>query len=117
MQNTISTCKNLKYFCYDNRAQVASLVPLNCVCKLQQLCSYVAIESKFTDIPDSLFMEMISSHGELEHMILSVRSITISGIYTLFNNSPNLMSFCAFINHPLCNDNGRKVQSKDFKAN
>ena len=61
-------------------------------------------------------MDMISSHGGLEHMILSVRSVTISGIYTLINNSPNLISFCAFINQPLCNDNGRKVQSKDFKA-
>ena len=61
-------------------------------------------------------MDMISSHGGLEHMILSVRSVTISGIYTLINNSPNLISFCAFINQPLCNDLGRKVQSKDFKA-
>ena len=78
---------------------------------LQQLC----IESMFTDIPDS-FMDMISSHGGLEHMILSVRSITIRGIYTVINNSSNLMSFCAFINQLLCNDNGRKVQSKDFKA-
>ena len=72
--------------------------------------SYVVVYSKFTDIPDS-FMDMISSHGGLEHMILSV-----GGIYTLIDNSPNLMSFCAFINQQLCNDHGRKVQSKDFKA-
>ena len=110
LQNTITTCKSLKYFCYDNRATV-SLVPLSSICQLQQLC----IESRFTEISDS-FMDMISSHGGLEHMILSVRSVTISGIYTLINNSPNLISFCAFINQPLCNDHGRKVQSKDFKA-
>ena len=110
LQNAITNCKNLMYFCYDNHATV-SLIPLSCACKLQQLC----IESRFTDIPDS-FMNMISSHGGLEHMILSVRSITIRGIYTVINNSPNLMSFCAFINQPLCNDNGRKVQLKDFKA-
>ena len=111
LRNAITTCKNLKYFCYDNRAQVASFVPFNCVCKLQQLC----IESRFTDIPDS-FMDMISSHGGLEHMILSVRSITIRAIYTVISNSPNLMSFCAFIRQPLCDDNGGKVQSKDLKA-
>lgn len=111
LQKVISTCKNLKYFCYDNRATVTSLIPLSCSCKLQQLC----IESQFTDVPDS-FMDMISSHGGLEHMILSVRSITVSGIHTLISNSPNLMSFCAFINQPLQNENGRKVQSKDFKA-
>ena len=34
LRNAITTCKNLKYFCYDNRAQVASFVPFNCVCKL-----------------------------------------------------------------------------------
>ena len=112
-QNTMAACKNLKYFCYHNYARVASLVPPSCACKLQQLC----IESKFTDIPDSfIIMDMISSHGGLEHMILSVRSITIRGIHTVINNSPNLMSFCAFINQPLCNDNGRKVQPRDFKV-
>ena len=110
LQNAITTCKNLKYFCYDNRATM-SLIPLSCACKLQQVC----IESRFTDIPDS-FVDMISSHGGLEHMILSVRSIIIKGIYTVINNSPNLISFCAFINQLLYNDNGRKVQSKDFKA-
>ena len=109
LQGIVTTCKNLKYLCYDNHVNAVSL-PLSCSCNLQQLC----IESKYTDIPYS-FMYMISMHGGLEHMILSIRSVTISGIYTLINNSPNLMSFCTFINQPLCNENGRKVQSKDFK--
>ena len=109
LQGIITTCKNLKYLCYDNWLNTTSL-PSSCCCKLQQIC----IESKYTDITDS-FIDMISLHGELEHVILSVRSINISGIYTLINNSPNLMSFCTFINQPLCNQNGRKVQSKDFK--
>lgn len=110
LHKIITTCKNLKYLCYDNRATV-SLVPLNCSCMLQQLC----IESSFTDIPDS-FMDMISLHGGLEHMILSVRSITVNGIKTLISNSPKLMSFCGFIDQPLYNENGRKLQSKDFKT-
>jgi len=59
---------------------------------------------------------MISSHGGLEHMILSVRSITTSGIYILIKNSPNLMSLCISISQPLYDENGRRLQSKDFEA-
>ena len=109
LETIITTCKNLKYLCYDNCVNAISL-PLSFNCRLQQLC----LESKHTDMPDS-FMDVISLHGGLEHLILSVRSITISGIYTVISNSPNLMSFCTFINQPLCNKHGRKMQSKDFK--
>ena len=110
LESIIKTCKNLKYLSYENYVTAIS-VPLSCSCKLQQLC----IDSRLTDIPD-FFMHMISWHGELEHMILCVRSISINGIYVLIRNSPNLTSFCVFINQPLCNENGRKLQSKDFKA-
>ena len=84
LETTITTCKNLKYLCYDNRMNALS-IPLSFSCRLQQLC----LESKYTDMPDS-FMDSISLHGGLEHLILSVRSITIRGIYAVISNSPNL---------------------------
>lgn len=109
LRSIITTCKHLKYLCCDARAKL--VIPQSCSCTLQQLC----IESKYTDIPDS-FMDMISMHGGLEHLILSVRLVTVKGIYTLIKNSPNLISFCVFVSQPLYNENGRKLQSKDFKA-
>lgn len=105
----MTTCKELKYLSYSNYVDALPF-PLSCGCQLQQLC----IESRYSNIPN-YFMNTISSHGGLEHVILCVESITVTGIYTLIRNSPNLVSFCAFINQPLCK-NGRKLKSKDFKA-
>ena len=109
LYHVMTTCKKLKYLSYSNYADALPF-PLSCSCQLQQLC----IESRYSNFPD-YFINTISSHGGLEHVILCVESITVTGIYTLIRNSPNLMSFCAFINQPLCK-NGRKWKSKDFKA-
>ena len=35
-------------------------------------------------------VEILSAHGDLEHVTLLVNSITIKGITTLINSSPNL---------------------------
>ena len=108
LHHIMTTCKKLKYLSYSNYVDALPF-PLSCVCQLQQLC----IESRYSNVPD-YFMNTISSHGGLEHVILCVESITVNGIYTIIRNSPNLVSFCAFIKHSLCK-NGRKLKSKDFK--
>ena len=42
----------------------------------------------------------ISAHGELECVVLHLRSVTISSVTTLINNSPNLISLHIFIQKP-----------------
>ena len=91
LQNAITTCKNLKYFCCNNDMTV-SLIPLSCACKLQQLC----IESWFTDIPDS-FMDMISSHGSLEHIIYYPLGQLSSEASTVWHESFTIVKFYSIV--------------------
>jgi len=54
------------------------------------------IHSNDLDLPDD-FMSSISTHGGLVHVKLIVRSVTSKGIILLVANSPNLLTFHAFI--------------------
>jgi len=56
---------------------------------LQQL-SIIAGESN-THIPD-IFMETVSAHGGLAHVIIGVDSVSIKGITSLVGNSPKLLT-------------------------
>lgn len=60
---------------------------------------------------------MLLVHGGLEQIILSVRSITTSGITTLISNSPNLMLLLFIVTEPhaLRDENGASVNQKDYK--
>ena len=54
---------------------------------LQQLY----IDSTYYKIPD-IFLETVSVHGRLVHVILNVSSLTVDGIITLVKNSPELLT-------------------------
>ena len=86
LQNILSSCGNLKCLRYSD-IQSSSLLPLNCAA-LEQLC----IESPYTQIPDS-FMNIISAHGGLVHVVLYVYDVTTEGIATLITNSPKLETY------------------------
>ena len=83
----LTRCKNLQYLhlssydCYPGSKPLSSAS----FCSLQQVC----LESHCTDITNT-FMETVSAHGELQHVILLVNSMTIDGIVNLVKNSPML---------------------------
>jgi len=58
---------------------------------LQQLC----IKSRDLNIPDT-FMDIISAHGGLVHVLLYVRTVKYEGIVTLIANSPKLQTYHVF---------------------
>jgi len=84
-QNVISSCKKLVVFsCYSNEHLLISSVMTS---TLQQL----SIESENTNIPD-IFMETVSSHCGLIHVVLSVNSVSFDGIFCLIKNSRALLT-------------------------
>ena len=89
MHNTVTSCKVLKYLKYSimhYSEHAINLVPF--LGKLQQLL----IDCSYCDISDK-FMQMVSVHGELVHVLLYVKSVTHEGITTLIMNSPKLLTF------------------------
>jgi len=83
----INSCAKLKYLIYskDNcNGNLWTSVPVQ-NCNLLQLC----IKSK-ANLPDT-FMDLVSVHGGLTYVVLSIRSITIDGIATLIRNSSKLL--------------------------
>ena len=113
VQNILTACKGLKYFCcYTIPPQ--SLLRQAHVNNLQQLC----ILSEWTDL-DFKFMEAVSAHGGLIHVVFIVNSVNFNGIITLINNSPNLLTclfglpvkkqqYCKWLNTELAERFGRR---------
>ena len=108
----ITNCHQLKYLYYEEfyKVSVCTLdLPSLSSCHLQQLFLTSCI-----DLSASL-AQVLSAHGELEQVILFVRSITTSAITTLISNSPNLMLLYIVGIEPLCDENGASVNQKDYK--
>ena len=83
-EHILTTCKNLRIFSYCGRL----FSPTSAHNNLQQLC----ISSKRTNLNDN-FMNTVSAHGGLIHVVFFVGSVTDHGIATLIKNSPNLLTF------------------------
>ena len=94
----ITNCPQLKYL-YEKDARKESPLPSSSTCHLRQLCIY----SLSFDLTDE-FVEVLSAHGQLECVILYVKSITITGITILINNSPKLTSLHISMIKPLFNE-------------
>ena len=86
VQDVISGCKELMVFFCESIACL--LISPVLTANLQQLY----IESGDANIPE-IFMETVSGHGRLLHVVLFVNCLTIEGIVTLIRNSPELLSF------------------------
>ena len=98
----IANCCMLKYL-YEKDVDEAyneGLLHLSNNCRLQQLY----INSPSFNLSDEL-ADVLSTLGELEYVFLYVKSMAISGITTLINNSPNLILLYISIKVPLFNDN------------
>ena len=95
----ITNCHKLKYL-QEKDARKGSPLPSSINCYLQQLC----ISSLSFDLTDKL-VKVLSAHGQLECVILYVKSISITGITTLINNSPKLTILRILMKKPLFNEN------------
>jgi len=89
VQNITCSCTKLRYLNYTSRESFTplSLENTNIQCSLNQLF----IKSEMTDVPDT-FMNAVSAHGELEHVVLHVRSVTRKAISALIANSSQLLT-------------------------
>jgi len=81
----VDICEKLRYLQYSGNDISCSWSLAHC--NLEQLC----ISSDQLVLPDS-FMNTISTHGGLVHVILSVHFVTQNGIATLIENSPHLIT-------------------------
>jgi len=53
------------------------------------------IRTDFGNIPNT-FLDTVSVHGKLVHVVLVAFSVTVKGIGNLISNSPNLRTLCVF---------------------
>ena len=91
MKNIVTNCKGLKYLrcCYSKTVGIRAPPTLMVSsCNLQQLL----IHSTYSHVSDS-FMNTISAHGGLVHVLLHVSFISQEGMATLIMNSSNLLTF------------------------
>jgi len=101
--------KLLRYCCMN----IMSFAPIAVSSQeLQQLC----IETEYGRITET-FMDTVSAHGELTHVILFVRSITAEGIDALVKNSRKLITFHVYMVEPIHGEQGARLNLKVLKAN
>ena len=85
LQDVINSCKQLTILSCFGGFQTGNV----CTSSLQQL-SIMESESN-PSIPDT-FMDTVSAHGGLVHVVLAVGSVSNVGITSLVRNSPNLLT-------------------------
>ena len=104
----VTNCEKLEYLYISLRGpSVLSLAPS---CKLRQLCVF----SKSMVVTDR-FMEAVSAHGGLEHVVFVVNSMTIDGIATLVKNSPILIT-CRIIVLQTMNDEQSEAEIPNLEV-
>ena len=86
VQDIVNGCKQLAVLACDSCRKRLLVSPI-VTTSLQQ----IFIDSKKTILPD-VFMKMLSAHGGLVHVILSVKSVAVNGIISLIENSPRLLT-------------------------
>ena len=108
-QEVIMTCQGLKFFkC--NCIQYLVLSPVY-NWSLEQLC----IGSEDTDLDDT-FLDTVSAHGGLVHVVLSINSVPSEGITALVQNSHKLITCNIFTVTQVYDSGGMKVNLKSLKA-
>ena len=108
LQDVISSCEELICLsCISVRASLSSMYHST----LQQLC--IADQVDLTDE----FMETISAHGGLVHVVFSMKSATVKGVTSLVKNSPELMTLIILTVYSIHDEDGSKIESKDILSN
>ena len=107
-KDIITNCHRLKYLYYEKNLHIEAHVtlPSSSSCHLQQLCVKSSINLSSPSV------HVLSAHGELEQVVLFVKSTTTSAITTLISNSPNLM-LLYIVTSKLCDENGVSLDRED----
>jgi len=92
LHDIITSCKQLKCLLFNEKYSTHHSLNPSHSCTLEQL----SITSNNLDVTTD-FMASISSHGRLVHVVLQVKSVTSEGIAALVTNSPDLLTFHAFL--------------------
>ena len=90
LPEVLTSCQKLKYLRYVQYHGNKQFLSPTHAYNLEQLY----IMSKDTDLSDT-FLNTISAHGRLVHVVLYVSSVTRKGVSVLVRNSPKLMGFHA----------------------
>jgi len=98
VMDVINFCKQLKIATFLDGNESAFLSSVS-TSSLQQL----SIDNSITSIPD-IFMETVSAHGGLLHVIFIVESVSNVGITSLVRNSPNLLTCLVNVKHIITHD-------------
>ena len=107
VQEIIDGCKELICLSCTSYAQLS--LSFTSHSNLQQLC----LGSYRSNLPN-IFMETVSAHGGLVHIIFDVNSVTVEGITSLVVNSPRLLTMIILTKQCVCNEHGSKINSKDI---
>jgi len=107
MTDILYGCTQLKFLIYSSDRFDSFCLPAP-NCNLEQL---------YVDTIDisKTFMEAISAHGGLEHVVMEVRSVTGDGVAALIENSPKLITCQINAKHFNTSVAGVKLDLKDFK--
>ena len=79
---------------------------------IRQLC----IEVERSTVGD-LFMDTVSIHGKLEHVVMCVGSVTVNSIHAVIRNSIKLMTFHVYIYKDFCDEQGVSITPTAIKSN
>ena len=94
VQDVINNCKLTIFWCNASEFLMISSVSTT---NLQQFF----IDAEITNIPD-IFMDTVSAHGGLIHVVLSVNSVTVQGVTILVTNSPQLLTLHVWSRELVC---------------
>lgn len=108
-QEIIVMCQGLKVF----RCGCIQYLSLSSAYNwsLEQL----SIASEYTDLDDT-FMDTVSAHGGLVHVVLSINSVPSEGVTALIENSHKLITCNIFAYSEVYDSEGMKVNLKVLKA-
>jgi len=87
----LNSCKELIYGSFISSHHSHEAKPFYVAQPHSHNLQQMRIDSPYTDVPDD-FMASISAHGELVHVVMRVRSLTVKGIMSLVRNSLKLVS-------------------------
>ena len=110
MRDIVGGLAQLKFFIFSSEIfdSPCSLAPK---CNLEQLY----VDTKLLNITET-FMESISAHAGLIHVVMEVRSVTGDGIAALIKNSPKLMTCHINAEHFVTSTAGARIHLQDFKT-
>jgi len=110
VQEVLNSCKKLKYLQYTENHSVPLLSLTHNLC-LQQLY----ITSHISEIPDA-FLQAVSVHGGLVHVVLNVWSVSSDGLAVLIHNSPDLVTFHIVVDSALHDCKGTMVSMEQVET-